>query len=155
MKKFLFIVAFFITLIDAKELKIKADYFESDEKKGKTLFRGNVYISKGFDEINASKVIIYTNKKREPLKYIATGDVKFRIEDKNKNRYKGKAQKVIYNPNKKVYEFYGNVFITQLNDKKEIKGDEVFLDVTSGKAHAKGVSNNPVIMIFDIKEEEN
>jgi lipopolysaccharide export system protein LptA len=152
--KFLYIFLIFITTLYSEELKIKANYFESDEKKGITIFKGDVYIKKGFDEINASKVVIYTNEKREPLKYIAEGNVNFKVEDDNKNRYKGKAQKVIYNPVKDIYEFYNDVYLTQLNDKKEITGDEVFLDITASKAYAKGVKNKPVIMIFDIKEDK-
>lgn len=138
----------------AEELKIKADYFESDQKKGISTFRGHVHITKGFDEINATKVIIYTDKEKNPTKFIAIGDVFFKIEDEAKKRYKGRAQKVIYFPNKQEYRFYTDVHLRQIGDKKEIQGDEVVFNATSGKAHAKGVEENPVIMIFDIKEKE-
>ena len=41
---------------------------------------------------------------------------------------------------------------TAIKEKKEIIGDEVVLDITKGKAHAKGKKSGPVIMIFDIKD---
>jgi len=154
MKKTLLFLSMFICLLHSQELKIKADYFESDEKKGISLFRGNVHIKKGFDEINASKVTIYTDKQRHPVKYIAQGDVSFTIEDQHAKRYKGKAQKVVYEPLKQEYRFYTDVFLKQIGDKKEIRGDEVVFSAKSGKAYAKGVEDNPVIMIFDIKKEE-
>jgi lipopolysaccharide export system protein LptA len=152
MRIFLFLFLFFSFSI-SQELKIKANYFETNEKSGKTLFKGNVNIKKGYDEINASKVIVFTDKKRNPTKFIAQGNVRFKIETENKNRYIGKAQKIIYLPKKKIYEFYKNVYLKQINDTKEVEGDEVYLNLKDGKAYAKG-SFKPVIMIFDVKEEK-
>ena len=153
------LLAFFISIflfcsVGAEELKIRADYFESDQKKGISLFRGNVHIRKSYDEINASKVTIYIDKQRNPIKFIAEGNVFFKIEDKHKKRYIGKAQKAVYEPKKEEYRFYNDVYLRQIGDKKEIQGDEVVFNVTNGKAHAKGVKNNPVVMIFDIKEKQ-
>ncbi len=154
MKRLLLSILLTLGALTAEELQIKADYFESDEKKGISLFKGNVHIKKGFDEINATKVTIYTDKQRHPVKYVAEGDVAFNIEDEHKKRYHGKAQKVVYEPNKQEYRFYTDVYLKQFGDKKEIRGDEVVFSVKSGKAYAKGVENNPVIMIFDIKKDE-
>ncbi len=137
-----------------EELQVRADYFESDQKKGKSLFKGNVHIKKGYDELNASKVIIYTDAQQKPVKFIAEGDVSFVLKDENQNRYKGRAQKVIYEPNKKIYEFYTDVYLKQIGDTKEISGDEVILKLNTGKAYAKGVKNNPVIMKFNIEQKE-
>jgi len=149
-----FISILLLSSLYAEELKIKADYFESDQKKGISLFRGNVHIKKSYDEINATKVTIYTDKDRNPVKFIAEGDVSFKLMDEHKKKYVGKAQKVVYTPKKEEYRFYTDVHLRQVGDKKEIQGDEVVFDATNGKAHAKGVENNPVIMIFDIKEKK-
>ncbi|SFV52553.1 OstA family organic solvent tolerance protein [hydrothermal vent metagenome] len=154
MKKFIFFILLVASMLVAEELKIKADYFEADQKKGVSLFKGGVHIQKGYDEINASKVTIFTDKEHNPLKFIAEGDVSFKIEDERRKHYIGRAQKVIYNPKKKEYRFYSDVYLHQVGDTKEIQGDEVVFDATNGKAHAKGIQNNPVIMIFDIKEEK-
>ena len=154
MKKIFIVFILILINVYSQELQIKANYFESDTQKGVSVFKGNVYIKKGFDELNASKVIILTNKKKEPVKYTAIGNVLFKIEDENKNRYKGKAQKVIYIPQKKVYEFYTDVVLKQIGKNKVIKGNEVIFNSVDGKALAKGANNKPVIMIFDIKEEK-
>ncbi len=138
----------------AQELKIKADYFESNQKKGISVFRGNVHIKKGFDEINASKVTIYTDEQKTPIKYVAEGNVAFKIEDEHGKKYVGYAQKVVYNPAKQLYKFFVDVHLKQLDDKKEIQGDEVVFNAANGEAHAKGGENSPVIMIFDIKKEK-
>jgi lipopolysaccharide export system protein LptA len=143
-----------VSLLYAEELKIKANSFTSDQKKGISIFSGNVKMKKANDELNASKVTIFVDKDKKPTKFIAVGNVSFTIETKEGAKYKGVAGKTIYYPNKKEYYFYENVHLQQLNDKKEIMGDEVVLKTTDGKAYAKGLKKEPVIMIFDIDEEK-
>ena len=50
--------------------------------------------------------------------------------------------------------FYKDVHIVQIGEKNEIIGDEVVIKTTEGKAKAKSKTNKPVIMVFDLKEEE-
>jgi len=153
--KYLIIVMLFLnTLSLAQELKIRADSVQADEKKGYSLFLGSVNIVKKNDELNASKVTIYTDKKHKPTKFVATGDVKFNITTETGSKYSGKANRVVYLPKTKEYQFYENVTLKQLDDKKEIHGDEVILNTNDGKAYAKGLTKEPVIMIFDIDEKE-
>jgi len=154
MKYFLLVIAIFYTLVDAEELKIKADVFNADQAKGISNFKGHVNIVKANDELNASEVTIFTNKKNKPTKFIAQGDVSFVITTKEKAKYTGIANKVVYAPKEKEYKFFGNVHLKQINEKKEILGDEVILNAVSGKAYAKGVKKEPVIMIFDIPDEK-
>ena len=154
MKKILLITTILNTLLFSQELKITADSFSADEVKGVSTFKGNVKIVKQYDELNASTVTIYTNEKREPVKFVANKNVSFKVQTKEKAQYSGRAGKVIYYPQKKEYYFYKNVHLKQINEKKEIQGDEVVLNTTTGKAYAKGVKKKPVIMIFDMPNEE-
>ena len=148
----LFLISSLLTLLSAQELKVKANSFTSDQNTGISVFSGNVNIIKANDELNASKVTIYVNKEKKPIKFVAVGNVSFSITSKNGGVYKGVAGKAIYLPSKKEYYFYENVHLQQLNDKKEILGDEVVLKTTDGKAYAKGLNKEPVIMIFNIDE---
>ncbi len=154
MKHLWIITTLLLLSVQAQQLKIVAKTFDSDEKKGQTTFNGDVKITKGFDELNASKVTVYTNMKRKPTKYIALGNVSFYIVTENKAIYKGKAQKVIFYPIKKEYHFYKDVNIQQVDEKKEIIGEEVVIGTVEGKARAKGGSKKPVIMTFEIEEKE-
>ncbi len=138
----------------SQELKIKANQFNTDEKAGISVFQGKVNMLKASDELNASKITVYTDKERKPTKFIAEGDVSFNLKTKEGAVYRGKAGKVVYKPNDKEYYFYNDVHLLQIGDKKEIIGDEVVLKMTEGKAYAKGVENEPVIMIFNMPEEE-
>jgi len=154
MKYILIITLLFTSLLMSEELKVKANSFNADENSGISVFSGDVNIVKEHDELNASKVTIYVDKEKQPTKFIAIGDVSFVLETKQGERYRGEAQKVIYLPTKKEYRFYENVHLVQLGKKKEIIGEEVVLKTIEGKAYAKGVKSEPVIMIFNIPNEE-
>ena len=152
--KYMMMLVLINIYINAQELKIKANSFTADEKSGISIFQGDVNILKQNDEINASKVTIYIDESNKPTKFIAKDKVSFHIETEQKIIYTGYAEKVIYIPKEKEYHFYGNVHLVQLTEKKEIRGDEVVLNITEGKAYAKGLEREPVLMIFNIEESE-
>jgi len=154
MKVFIILIFFLISSLSSQELKVKANKFSTDEKVGISVFEGDVNIVKGCDEINASKVTIFTDKNHQPTKYVATGNVSFKLKTKKGSRYEGVAGKVVYLPIAKEYKFFKNVYLRQIDEKKEIIGDEVVLKITEGKAYAKGAKTEPVIMIFDMPKEE-
>ncbi len=141
-----------ITLF-GNDLKVVANSFDGDEKKGVAIFMGDVKMKKGFDELNASKVTIYTDKKHDPIKMVAEGDVSFFVKTQNNATYTGKAEKTIYFPKIKEYQFYTNVHLRQLNERKQIDGDKVILNTTDGRAFANGAKKAPVVMIFHFKDQ--
>ncbi len=146
----MFVLMSLCLCLSAQELKVVAQSFESDETKGITTFKGNVQMKKGVDELNASKIIIYTTKIREPKKFVAQGNVSFYIHTENNDSYTGVAGKVEYTPKSKEYTFYKNVHLLQLNEHKEIHGEKVMVNLVDGKALAQGKKSEPVIMIFKI-----
>jgi len=139
--------------LQAQELKIIANSFDGDEKKGITTFKGDVKITKGFDKLNAQVVKVFTNAKHTPVKYVARGKVTFYIKSENNAIYKGKAGKAIFYPLKKEYHFYKDVNIKQLDQKKQIIGEEVIINTVAGTAKASGGGKGPVIMTFELQEE--
>lgn len=155
MKKRIFLIILSAVSLFAEELQVKAKLFNADQKTGISIFEGDVNIIRGDDELNASKVTIHTNSVQEPTKFIAEGNSSFKIKTIDGSLYSGKAHKVIYIPQTKEYYFYQDVHLKQLDDKKEIIGDEVVLKTVEGKAYAKGAAEEPVIMIFSISEDNN
>lgn len=152
--KYLSLMIFFsLVSLQAEQLKVVSKSFSGDEKKGITIFQGDVKITKGSDSLDADSVMIYTNLNRKPTKYIAKGNVSFYIETENKSIYKGTAGKAIFVPANKEYHFYNNVHIEQVDEKKEINGEEVIISTVEGKARAQGGDARPVIMTFEIEEE--
>ncbi|EDZ62648.1 putative cell envelope biogenesis protein [Sulfurimonas gotlandica GD1] len=154
MKLLTIMTIFLASSLISQELKIKANQFDADEKTGISIFQGKVNIIKGNDELNASKVTVHTDAKHQPTKYIAEGEVSFNIETKKGSLYQGVAGKVIYMPTIKEYHFFTDVHLKQIDEKKEIIGDEVVLKTIEGKAYARGAKKEPVIMIFKMVEEK-
>jgi len=154
MKYVIFVSMLLVSSLISEELKVKANSFEADQKTGVSIFKGKVNVIKANDELNASKVTIYSDKNNQPTKFIAEGNASFSIVTEEGIPYKGKAQKVIYLPNKKEYHFYKNVHLRQINEKKEIIGEEVVLKTIDGTARAIGGKDEPVIMIFNMPKDE-
>ncbi len=152
MKNFIVFILLNVIFLSAAELKIISESFEGNEKKGVTIFSGNVKISLESDEMNASVVTVFTDKDHVPYKYIAKGDVSFFISTKSGARYKGSAQKAIFMPEKSIYEFYKDVRLRQIDEQKLISGDEVVVNIKDGTARAKGAEKEPVVMILHIKD---
>jgi len=142
------------TLFAAEQLKIVADSFSANEKTGRSVFEGHVRVKKGSDELNASRVEVFTDAKRTPTKYIAQGDASFFLKAEDASTFLGRAQKVIFLPQKQEYRFFGDVHLMQINQHKQIDGEEVVVNVREGTASAKGAERQPVIMTFDLPDEE-
>ena len=153
MKYFTFLSILLTSSLVSQELKVKANSFQADQNTGISIFTGKVNVIKENDELNASKVTIYTDDKNQPTKFVAEGNASFSIITEEGLPYRGKAGKVIYIPNKKEYYFYKNVHLKQINEKKEIIGEEVILKTIDGTAFAKGDKNEPVIMIFNLPKD--
>jgi len=154
-KKLLTILSLCALPLLAEQVKIIAESFNGNEKKGLTVFKGNVHITKGNDELNASEITVYTDKDRTPYKYVAKGNVSFFIDLVDSNTsYKGDAGKVVYYPLKKEYQFYKDVHLYQLGSTRTIIGEEVILNTIDGNARAIGKKKKPVIMIFNIEEKK-
>jgi len=153
MKFYIFILL--ASSLISQELKVKANSFYADQKTGVSVFEGKVNIIKENDELNASKVTIYTDKDNKPTKFIAKGNASFRIVTKDGSLYKGEAQRVVYFPKIKEYHFFTDAHLKQIDKKKEIIGNKIVLKTIEGKAHAVGAKSKPVIMIFDIPKEKD
>jgi lipopolysaccharide export system protein LptA len=141
-------------LFAGEQLKIVADAFSANEKEGRSVFSGHVRIKMGSDELNASRVEVFFDEKRAPTEYIAEGDASFFLKTDTGSLYRGKAQKVVFLPQKEEYRFFGNVHLLQLNEHKQIDGEEVVVNIQEGTAKAKGANKQPVIMIFNLPDQE-
>lgn len=154
MKKIIYISLLCALGLYAQELKVLSDNFKADQPKGVSIFTGNVIVTKGSDEMNASKVTIYTDSNRKPTKMVAEGDVSFYIVTEQKEKYRGNSQKAVYMPNEKEYQFYTKVDLIRLDDFRRVKGDKVIVNTINGHASADSANNEPVMMIFTIQDND-
>lgn len=150
----LLVITFFcIAALSGEELKIVSDTFKSDQQKGISVFSGNVKITKGKDELTATKVTVYTDKDNQPLKYMAEGGITFSIVTEKNEKYSGKSQSAVYLPKEQEYQFYTKVDLIRLDDYRRVKGDKVVVNTTFGYASAESADNEPVVMTFTVKDK--
>jgi len=145
-------------LAQTQQLTIDAKNFEADDKKGISIFTGDVKIKMGKDKLNAQKVEVFfiskngsTNK--IPSKYIASGKVDFEIVTDLKH-YIGNGDKIIYSPIKQEYTVLGNGFLQEKNDDRKIYGDKIYVNQLTGEAKVNGSDNKPVRFIINIDRSE-
>jgi lipopolysaccharide export system protein LptA len=154
-KFLLLLTSLFVVGINAEELKVLSDTFKADQPNGFSVFMGNVRITKGYDELNASKMTIFTDVQRKPTKYVAEGSVSFYIVTENGEKYRGKSQKVIYLPNESEYQFYTKVDLIRIDDYRRVKGDKVVVNEIRGFANADSAGGEPVVMIFTMQDKNS
>ncbi len=152
-KQLLLLMLFLTSILGAQELKVLSDNYKGDQPKGLSIFTGNVKVTKGFDELNASKVTIYTDAARKPTKYIAEGSVSFYIVTEIGEKYRGKSQRAIYLPNESEYQFYEKVDLIRLDDFRRVKGDKVVVNEIRGFANADSAGGEPVLMVFTMDDK--
>ena len=152
MNKLIFIALLCVFGLYAQELKVLSANYKGDQSTGTSVFTGNVIVTKGLDELNASKVTIYTDSNRKPIKMVAEGDVSFYIVTELKEKYRGKSQRAVYLPNEKEYQFYTKVDLLRLDDFRRVKGDKVIVNTIYGHASADSANNEPVMMVFTLQD---
>lgn len=155
--RYLVLFLFSISLIFGKseQLIVDAQNFKANDKKGISVFTGDVKIKMGKDKLNAQKVEIYfgtdeKTKAKVAKKYIATGDVDFVIVTEKKH-YVGKGNKIIYSPLKEEYTVLGNGVLEEKVDDRQIFGETIYVNQLTGEAKVSGSKNKPVRFIINIQ----
>jgi lipopolysaccharide export system protein LptA len=154
LRKLLFFSSLCASLVWSEELKVISDNFKGDQQKGLSVFTGKVKVTKGFDELNASKVTIYTDSDKKPIKYVAEGDVSFYIVTEMNEKYRGKSQTAVYLPNASEYQFFQKVDLIRLDDYRRVKGDKVIVNTIAGNASAESANQEPVVMTFTLQDKK-
>jgi lipopolysaccharide export system protein LptA len=149
--KILLFLSLIISFLVAEKVEVSADSFEADENRGVSKFIGNVKIKKADDFISSNELIIEFDKKNKPEKYIASKNIKFKIST-NKQKFEGKANRLIYQPSSQKYELLGDVKITEKTMNRKLFGDKIIIDRVSGKSKILGTKNKPVKFIFTVEE---
>ncbi|MGG7072863.1 lipopolysaccharide transport periplasmic protein LptA [Campylobacter sp. 9BO] len=150
-------VALFVALallcVKAEQVEISADSFFADENKQVTEFKGNVYIKKGsYDELRATKVDVHFDKNRQPIKYIATGNAKFKIFMREKH-YEGSGEVLTYEPAQQLYTLTTNAFLHEIDTDKRVYGEKIVVNQSTGTYNVNSGEKKPVKFIFQIEDK--
>ena len=117
----------FMAPLFAEQVEVTADKFFADEKKKISVFEGNVKVVKQSDKLLAQKVLIEFDDKKQPLRYIATGDAKVNMT-MNEKKYYGEAEKMTYEPSKSTYILEKKAFLHEIESDKKVYGDYIKAD---------------------------
>ena len=150
MKKIFLILVFFILFVYAETLHITSKKFYYDSDKMMSVFIGDVNATKGKDNILAQKMIIYFNKNKKPVKYIAEGKVKFVLSDENVT-YKGHCDKLIYDFLTTDTYLIGNAYVKKIETNESLSGNEIKLNKKKKTIEVKG-GKKPVNIIIKVNE---
>lgn len=153
--KFFKLATLFLTLfsLQAAEVQITADKFFADETKKLSVFDGNVKVIKENDKLTAKKVAIEFDDKKQPIRYIATGDAKANMI-MNGKKYYAEAEKMTYEPSKNLYILEKKAFLHDIETDKKVYGDYIKVDQMSGHYEVDAKGGNPVKFIFKVEEHK-
>ncbi|GAB6073836.1 lipopolysaccharide transport periplasmic protein LptA [Nautilia lithotrophica] len=152
MKKIIFIISMMLIFINAEELKVTSKYFHYDMAKKESVFKGDVNATKGKDNILADEMIIFFDKNKKPIKFIATGNVRFVISlDKNAT-YKGNSNMLVYQLHNGNIILKGNAQIVKLETNESVKGNKIVLNRFTKNAEVTGGEKKPVEIIIKVNE---
>jgi lipopolysaccharide export system protein LptA len=140
-------------MLVAAEVEVTADKFFADESKKISIFEGHVVVIKEGDKLTAKKIVIEFDDKKQPLRYIATGEAKGNIT-MNQKKYYGEAEKMIYEPKKSLYTFEKKAFLHEIETDKKVYGDFIRVDQISGQYDVDGKGAGPVKFIFKIEDKK-
>lgn len=139
-----------------EQVEVTADNFFADEIKQISVLTGNVRIKKGaYDTLNSNKLTIYFDAKRQPTKYVATGNANFKIL-LNEKHYDGKGGVLTYDPTAEAYTLEGNAYLHEAETKKEVFGDKIIVNRKKGTYEVKsgGGEKKPVKLIFQVDDRQ-
>ena len=141
------------TALHAEQVEITSNSFFADANKQISEFTGNVHIKKGaYDELFANKVIVYFDTKRQPIKYVATGNARAKIAMKDKH-YDGKGDTLTYEPATQTYTVTGNGHLHEVETDKNVYGEKIVVNQNSGTYNVNSDEKKPVKFIFQIEDK--
>lgn len=159
MKRFALIIAVIAVVahapLGAEKLEVNAKTFRSDDRTNLIELNSDVFVKKANDKLWADKVVIKTDKKRKPLEYTATGNVRFYVETEDGRKINGSAQKVVYDTLKDEYRLYENAKIQEKDSPNTITGEFMTLNNKQGQAYSEGAKDKPTTLIFLLDEDED
>jgi lipopolysaccharide export system protein LptA len=153
MKKLALLCLCFSQLLISAEVEVTAEKFFADEKKQISIFEGHVVVIKEGDKLTAKKVVIEFDEKKQPLRYIATGDAKGNLT-MNQKKYYGEAEKMTYEPTKSLYTFEKKAFLHEIETDKKVYGDFIRANQNTGQYEVDGKGAGPVKFIFKVEDKK-
>ncbi len=149
------VVLFCVSLAfcEVEKVSIVAEQFYANEGKQISRLTGNVEVKKGkFDELKADVIVINLDKNRQPVRYTASGKVKFKIL-LNEKKYNGSCGTLTYVPATKVYTLEKDVVLNEIDAKRSVTAEKIVADQLKGVYRTEN-SKAPVRMNFELETKK-
>ena len=131
------ILFFCFQLSFALQIEISSKQFYANENELKSEFYGDVVVKSGTDELRSDRAVVFFSKKREPIRYEAIGNAKFKASIKEK-KYSGSGDKLVYDVAKQTYIITGNAHLKEDESGSFAKYPDLIL-IDGGKGHISAV----------------
>jgi len=141
---FLFLPSCLALSTDKNEpIELEADSADLNDKKGISIYSGNVILTQGSTQLNANKLTLFHNQQHKLTKVEAIGSpARFKQRpDGQQKDVKAKAKKMLYYVNKETIHLYNNAIFYQ--GKNSFRGDKIVYDTKNDivKANSKKSSS--------------
>jgi lipopolysaccharide export system protein LptA len=136
----------------SEKIEITSTSMKAEDLKKEAHFSGDVKIKKGKDWLYADEIVVYFTKNNDVKRYEASGSVSFEVKTE-KSSHRGKANKVVYFPEKSLYILSGKAMVNDLLNKRHVNGEKITLDATTNDVNVQGSKKKPVKFILDMKEK--
>ncbi|MFK5894498.1 MAG: lipopolysaccharide transport periplasmic protein LptA [Pseudomonadota bacterium] len=129
-----------------KPIELEADSADINDKKGISIYRGNVILIQGSTQLHAETLTLFHNQQHKLTKLEAIGSpARFKQRpDKQKDDVKAKAGKIIYYVKKELIHLYNNASFWQ--GKNSFQGEEIIYDTKNDivKATSKKTADGKI-----------
>jgi lipopolysaccharide transport protein LptA len=159
--KYIFIILFCFCLLSVSFVTAKNfEYVSIKSKKVKIrsdtiVFEKKVVLKRNKDFLKAKKIIVKFRKRKEKekkiIRYTALGKASLKIIEHN-NILIARGDEIVYSPLLKKYVIYGNGYLKDTKNKREISGDKISIDLTQGTTRIDGSGDAPVEFIIKADE---
>ncbi|KIM08996.1 MAG: hypothetical protein KU28_02515 [Sulfurovum sp. PC08-66] len=150
MRYFTILLLLLTPLLYGAKVEITSDKFYADDNSSQIFFVDNVKVTKEQDTLFCDLLIVYFNNDQETKKYDASGNVRFEIFRQG-SHYKGSAKNVEYIVQLTQYTFKGDAIMHDLTTKRDLFGEVIVLNSTTGKASVKSSQERPSKFIFEME----
>ncbi|MDR2100204.1 MAG: lipopolysaccharide transport periplasmic protein LptA [Campylobacteraceae bacterium] len=141
-----------VSLVFAAEFQLTTDKIIVDEINLKSTFIGNVIITKENDKLRADTATVYFNKKFDPLRYEASGNISADMTINNR-RYHASGEYLSYDAEMNVYTLTKNAFLEETDTGRKIYGDMISVNQNNSTYTVDG-SAQPAKFIFQIDDKK-
>lgn len=142
--------------LKAETVEVSGDKFFADEVKLVSILTGNVIVKKGsYDTLNSDKLTINFDTNKQPTKYTATGNAKFKVLVGEKH-YDGDGSILTYTPASETYTLEGNAHLREFESKKEVFGEKIVVNRINGTYEVFRDEKNkkPIKLIFEVEDSK-